>query len=91
LDLSLWLQRSDDVECALMASKAEDIVCLPYGVVACDFTATKSNVFRMLTLWLQAQVFLDVPSWICIKQRLFLALHFIHVYFSALSPLYYIL
>ncbi len=27
----------------------------------------------------------------CIKQRLFLALHFIHVYFSALFPLYYIL
>ncbi len=28
---------------------------------------------------------------LCIKQRLFLALHFIHVYFSALFPLYYIL
>jgi hypothetical protein len=28
---------------------------------------------------------------LCIKQRLFLALHFIHIYFSALFPLYYIL
>jgi hypothetical protein len=33
----------------------------------------------------------ELPGYSCIKQRLFLALHFIHIYFSALFPLYYIL
>ena len=72
---------------------AESILrTIPFYSKQSILSATVSAVIssKMNTIEISVPEFIN-PFTVCIKQRLFLALHFIHVYFSALFPLYYIL